>query len=97
MKIYKNGEWRNIETKSTVDALYNKIIELTNDINKLKLNIKDIINDYDINELKINIDDLENDINNIDNEINDLNNDRDGLKLLNDEQNIKNTFEIVEN
>ena len=34
MKIYKNGEWRNIETKSTVDALYNKIIEYYDDSNE---------------------------------------------------------------
>ena len=39
MKIYKNNEWRNIETKSAVDALYNKIIEHYDDSNEDNKNI----------------------------------------------------------
>ena len=34
MKIYKDGEWKNMETKTAFDALYNKIIEYYDDSNE---------------------------------------------------------------
>jgi hypothetical protein len=43
MKMYKNGEWQNMETKPAVDALYNKIIEYYDDSNEDKKKILSFI------------------------------------------------------
>ena len=96
MKIYKNGEWRNIETKSTVDALSNKIIEYYDDSNEDHKKIFSFIKKEANKTYPCNLNYTDkNRKQGINNSINILYNNRDKIKAIKAKKEVKKVINLI--